>query len=161
MAVHGYQTQVLWYNLCSIPAMAKAGPIVILEDDADDREVFEEILKELNVRNIRVWFTRCDDAFDYLKTTTDQPFLIFSDVNLPKQNGIEFKRQIDSDEQLRKKSIPFVFYSTSVAQKLVNEAYTKMTVQGFFQKANSYDEIKTTVKLILDYWSICNHPNGQ
>lgn len=151
----------LWYNLCSRRLMAKAGPIVIVEDDADDKEVFEEILKELKVQNKTVWFTKCDDAFDYLKKTTEQPFLIFSDVNLPRQNGIEFKRAIDNDEQLRKKSIPFVFYSTSVAQKLVNEAYTKMTVQGFFQKANSYEEIKATIKLILDYWAICRHPNAE
>jgi CheY-like chemotaxis protein len=150
---------ILWYNLCPVSFMAKAGPIVIIEDDSDDREVFEEILKELNVPNKTIWFTKCDDAFNYLKTTTDQPFLIFSDVNLPIQNGIEFKRQLDNDEQLRKKSIPFVFYSTSVAQKLVNEAYTKMTVQGFFQKANSYEEIRDNIKLILDYWSVCKHPN--
>ncbi len=139
--------------------MAKAGPIVLIEDDSDDREVFQEILKELNVTNKIICFSKCDEAFHYLETTTDQPFLIFSDVNLPMQNGIEFKRQLDSNEQLRKKSIPFIFYSTSVAQKLVNEAFTKMTVQGFFQKANSYEEIKANIRLILDYWSVCKHPN--
>lgn len=141
--------------------MAKSGPIVIVEDDADDKEVFQEILNELKVPNTIVWFTQCDDAFAYLKTTTERPFLIFSDVNLPRQNGIEFKRAIDNDPQLRRKSIPFIFYSTSVAQKLVNEAYYSMTVQGFFQKANSYDEIKRTIKLAVDYWGICRHPNGE
>lgn len=139
--------------------MAKSGPIIIIEDDADDKDIFEEILKDLKVTNPTVWFTRCEDAFLYLKTTSEQPFLIFSDVNLPKQNGIEFKRMIDGDAELRKKSIPFVFYSTSVAQKIVNEAYTKMTVQGFFQKANSYDEVKNTIRLILEYWAECKHPN--
>jgi CheY-like chemotaxis protein len=140
--------------------MAKSGPIVIIEDDTDDKDLFMEILKELEVRNEVTWFTKCEDAFEYLKTTKDQPFLIFSDVNLPKQNGIEFKRQLDSDETLRKKSIPFIFYSTSVAQKIVNEAYTQMTVQGFFQKANSYDEIKNNIRLIIDYWTACRHPNA-
>ena len=149
----------VWYNLCPKPHMAKAGPIVIIEDDIDDKDLFMEILKELNVPNTAVWFTRTEDAFDYLKSTTDQPFLIFSDVNLPKQNGIEFKRQLDSDPELRKKSIPFIFYSTSVAQKIVNEAYTKMTVQGFFQKANSYEEIKNNIRLIIGYWTACKHPN--
>jgi CheY-like chemotaxis protein len=139
--------------------MAKSGPIVIIEDDIDDKDFFIEILNELAVPNKTVWFTRTEDAFQYLKSTAEQPFLIFSDVNLPKQNGIEFKRQLDGDAELRKKSIPFVFYSTSVAQKIVNEAYTKMTVQGFFQKANSYDEIKNNIKLIIDYWTACKHPN--
>ena len=139
--------------------MAKSGPIIIIEDDSDDKELFAEILKELEVPNKAIWFTNCIDAFAYLKTTKDQPFVIFSDVNLPKQNGIEFKKQIDADEQLRKKCIPFVFYSTSVAPKLVTEAYTKMTVQGFFKKPDNYDDMKKTISHILKYWEICQHPN--
>lgn len=150
-----------WFGIiyAEIQGMAKFGPIIIIEDDTDDKDIFEEILKDLEVTNQIIWFKRCEEAFDYLKTTTDRPFLIFSDVNLPKQNGIEFKRLVDNDEELRKKSIPFVFYSTSVAQKLVNEAYTKMTVQGFFQKASSYEEVKETIKTIIDYWQMCKHPN--
>ena len=140
--------------------MAKSGPIIVIEDDADDESIFESVLHEIGVTNKLIWFTHCDQAFDYLKTTTDQPFIIFSDVNLPGQNGIEFKKQLDNDEELRKKSIPFVFYSTSVNQNAVNEAYTKMTVQGFFQKAHDYGEIKANIKLILDYWQTCKHPNS-
>jgi CheY-like chemotaxis protein len=139
--------------------MAKPGPIVVLEDDLDDQGILEDILKELGVSNKSVWFTNGPDAFHYLKTTEEQPFIIFSDVNLPGQNGIEFKRQIDNDKELRKKSIPFVFFSTSVNKNAVNEAYTKMTVQGFFKKSDKYEEIKRTVKLILDYWFLCKHPN--
>ena len=140
--------------------MSKTGPIVALEDDADDRGIFEDILKELNVENQLVWFTRAEDAFRYLKTTSEQPFVIFSDVNLPGLKGTEFKQQIDNDAELRKKSIPFVFYSTSVDQRTVNEAYTKMTVQGFFQKGYRFEELKKDIKLILDYWQVCKHPNS-
>src|SRR4051812_10197046 len=107
----------------------KSGPIIVVEDDADDEEIFKDILKELGIKNKLIWFRSCDFAFDYLKKTTGQPFIIFCDVNLPKLNGVEFKEQIDNDPQLRKKSIPFVFYSTSVNQKTVNEAYMQMTVQ--------------------------------
>lgn len=137
----------------------RSGPIIVVEDDIDDKEIFESALEELCFRNRIIWFNNCDDAWDYLKKTTDSPFIIFSDVNLPKQSGLEFKKQIDADPQLRKKSIPFVFYSTSVNQDTVNEAYTKMTVQGFFQKSSRFDEMKQTIKLILDYWRICRHPN--
>ena len=141
--------------------MSKSGPIIVIEDDADDQSIFEAVLHEIGVANKLIWFTECDQAFDYLKATTDQPFIIFSDVNLPKQNGIEFKREIDNDAQLRKKSIPFVFYSTSIDQKAINEAYTKMTVQGFFQKGHNYEEIKTIIKVIIDYWEVCKHPNAK
>lgn len=137
----------------------KSGPIILVEDDADDKELMEEAIKDLQIRNQLIWFKNCDKAWDYLKTTSDQPFIIFSDVNLPGQSGIDFKKQIDSDEQLRRKSIPFVFYSTAVNQHIVNEAYTQMTVQGFFQKSNGYDEMKYNLRLILDYWRACKHPN--
>jgi response regulator RpfG family c-di-GMP phosphodiesterase len=139
--------------------MAKNGPIIVLEDDEDDKSIFEEILRDLDIANRMIWFTKADDAFKYLKDTPEQPFIIISDVNVPGQNGLEFKKRIDNDEELRKKSIPFVFFSTSVDQKAVNEAYTKMTVQGFFQKYYNYEEIKACVKLVLDYWKFCKHPN--
>src|SRR5687767_10182098 len=137
----------------------KQGPIILIEDDPDDKDVFQDIIKELKIRNPILWFQNCDEAFSYLKKTSDQPFIIFCDVNLPGLSGVVCKRQIDEDKELRKKSIPFVFHSTTVNQKTVNEAYTKMTVQGFFQKKSSYNEIKDTIKLIIAYWEECKHPN--
>ena len=139
----------------------KSGPIILIEDDADDKDVFQDILKDLKIATPVVWFRNCDEAFSYLKTTSEQPFLIFCDVNLPGLSGIECKRKIDGDKELRKKSIPFVFCSTVVHQKTVNEAYTKKTVQGFFQKKNTYGELKETIKLIVAYWEECRHPNSK
>src|SRR5438128_12335559 len=101
--------------------MAKGGPVINVEDDADDEGIFKVVLKELNLTNKVITFTQTKDAFHYLKTTTDQPFIIFSDVNLPGQSGLDFKREIDSDSELRQKSIPFVFYSTSIYKKAVTE----------------------------------------
>jgi CheY-like chemotaxis protein len=136
-----------------------SGPIVIIEDDKDDKEIVEEVLKELNIPNKLVWFKRCTDAFDYLKTQTEQPFVILSDVNLPGLSGRDFKKQIDDDEELRKKSIPFVFFTTAANKNYVDEAYMELTVQGYFQKANSYNETKNILKAILEYWKFCKHPN--
>jgi CheY-like chemotaxis protein len=85
------------------------GPIIIVEDDRDDRFIIAEVLKELNIPNKTLWFSKCMEAFDYLKSNDDQPFIIICDINLPEVNGIEFKRQVDSDPELRRKSIPFVF----------------------------------------------------
>lgn len=138
----------------------KSGPIILIEDDTDDKEVLESIFKELKVLNKLIWFSKSGEAFSYLKSTSDQPFIIFCDVNLPMEDGVSFKRRIDADAHLREKSIPFVFYSTSVDQQTVNEAYTKMTVQGFFQKGSSFEEIKKAIKLIVDYWMLCRHPNS-
>ena len=138
----------------------KSGPIVLIDDDIDDQEVFADILKELEVLNTLICFDNSKAGLEYLTKTTDQPFLIFCDVNLPGEKGTEFKRQIDADPALRKKSIPFVFYSTAINQDVVNEAYTEMTVQGFFQKKSSYDAIRENIRLIIAYWKECQHPNA-
>lgn len=137
----------------------KSGPIVIVEDDVDDKDLLTEILNDLNIKNKLIWFNRSDYAIQYLLTSKEQPFLIISDVNMPGKNGLEFKKQIDSDPELRKKSIPFIFYSTAAQQEDVNIAYLQMTVQGFFKKGNSYSDTKKQIKLIIDYWKNCWHPN--
>jgi two-component SAPR family response regulator len=139
--------------------MAKSGPIIIVEDDADDEAVFSAIVQELNIPNKIVWFSDPNNAIDYLKKTTEQPFIIFSDVNLLRENGIEFKRRIDNDKQLRENSTPFVFYSTFANRQIVNKAYSEMTVQGFFKKGKSYTEIRDDIRLIVEYRRMCKHPN--
>ncbi|MEO6405827.1 MAG: response regulator [Ferruginibacter sp.] len=138
----------------------KPGPIILIEDDADDKAIIDEIISEMKLPNKLHWFTNCPDAYHYLDTTVDRPFLILCDVNLPIQSGTEFKKQVDAHPELRKKSIPFVFYTTSASKALVEAAYTEMTVQGFFKKKNSYEEVKENIRLILDYWSECLHPNS-
>jgi CheY-like chemotaxis protein len=141
--------------------MSKSGPILVVEDDEDDKLMFEDAVKDLGYTNIIVWHDNTDDAYDYLQNTNDSIFIIFSDINLPGKNGLEFKRKIDNTPELRKKSIPFVFYSTSAKQQDINEAYTQMTVQGFFKKGRDYNGIKSTIGLILEYWKACSHPNTQ
>lgn len=140
--------------------MAKTGPIVVIEDDLDDLALLKEVIKECAVENEVVSFGNGPDAFTYLKSTTQQPFIILCDVNLPRQNGIEFKTAVDRDEELRSKSIPFIFYSTYVSQYAVNEAYRNLTVQGFFQKNDTYQEFKEVIQIMLDYWKLCKHPNN-
>jgi response regulator RpfG family c-di-GMP phosphodiesterase len=140
--------------------MAISGPIILVEDDKDDEEILREILGELGVENKLIHFNDSADAFEYLKNTSDKPLIIISDINLPKKNGIEFKREIDEDPGLRAKSIPFVFLSTSTDERSVNTAYKELTVQGFFKKLSSFQELKSVIKLLIDYWKTCRHPNS-
>jgi len=138
--------------------MSKFGPIVLIEDDEDDKDMLVEIMRELNVKNKILWFDNCEDAYNFLRDNTEPIFIIFSDINLPKKSGIELKYDIDQDPALKKKSIPFVFYSTCASSEDVDEAYSNLSVQGFFKKENDYNEIKTNIKTILDYWSISRKP---
>jgi response regulator RpfG family c-di-GMP phosphodiesterase len=99
------------------------------------------------------------DAYHFLDNNDEQPFIIVSDVNLPGMSGLEFKNKLDHNKKLKLKSIPFVFYSTSAEKKYVNEAYLQLTVQGFFLKGHSMNEIKDQLRIIFEYWKICRHPN--
>lgn len=140
--------------------MLKSQPIVLVEDDHDDKELFESILRELKIENKIVWFREARAAYQYLSTTLESVFIIFSDINIPGKNGLEFKREIDANPVLRKKSIPFIFYSTAANKKDVDEAYIQLTIQGFFKKGHSYEEVKGLLKTILEYWEKCKHPNS-
>ncbi|MDB5208473.1 MAG: histidine kinase [Flavisolibacter sp.] len=139
--------------------MSKQGPIILVEDDVDDREILMEIFESLNVNNSLKFFGDGQEVLDYLATTTDQPFIILTDVNLPKMRGTELLQRINENEYLRKKSIPFIFLTTSADGAAVQDAYDQM-VQGFFQKEHRYEEVKNMIKLIIDYWMLCKHPNN-
>ena len=132
----------------------------MIEDDQDDKSILEDILKDLNVTNKIIWFINGQQVLDYFKTTTDKPFIIICDVNLPGQNGLDIKRTLDREFNNSVKTIPFVFYSTSANPDFVNEAFTKMNVQGFFVKPSKYEDIKKQIKAMLDYWELCRHPNS-
>jgi len=139
--------------------MAKTGPILILEDDQDEREIYEKVMASLGVKNEVKFFEGGDDLLRYLQVTTDRPFIIFSDINLPRMSGMELRRQIQSDEFLRKKSIPFVFLTTIESMEVVEQAY-ELTIQGYFVKKYVLSDVQKQIEHILDYWRDCKHPNA-
>ena len=140
--------------------MSKNGNILIVEDDIDDKELLEDLIIELGITNNIIWKPNGAEALSYLCTTTDTMFIIFSDINMPTMNGLELKRKIDVDPVLRKKSIPFIFYSTAASKQAVDEAYTHLTIQGFFIKGSDYNKTKSVVSTIIGYWKDCVHPNS-
>jgi CheY-like chemotaxis protein len=138
--------------------MNKTGPIVIIEDDPDDQQILAEVLKDLDFSNEIIFFFDGDEALEYLITSGDKPFLILSDINMPKLNGLELRNKVHNNEQLRLKCIPYLFLTTAVSQQAVIDAYSK-SVQGFFIKPQSYQEIKRVVGNIIRYWQDCQAPN--
>ncbi|HEY0677369.1 MAG TPA: response regulator [Chitinophagaceae bacterium] len=138
--------------------MKRTGPIVIVEDDPDDQLIMEGIFHDLGVKNKLYFFSNPPDVLEYLSSTSEDPLIIISDVNMPGMDGIELRHSINQSDYLRKKSIPFIFYTTSAKRESVDLAYDMM-VQGYFQKPNSIEEARSTLKMILDYWNVCLHPN--
>ncbi|CAN5133849.1 response regulator [soil metagenome] len=135
------------------------GPIVCIEDDDDDQHLMSVAIKELQVANELRFFTDGKTALQYLESTSQKPFLILCDINLPRMNGIDLRKQLNQNEYLRRKSIPFLFVSTAADPGLVRTAYDE-TVQGYFKKPARYSDLKEQIKLILAYWSECLHPDS-
>jgi CheY-like chemotaxis protein len=93
--------------------MSKSGPLIIVEDDPDDQNLIQEILDLLKVKNRFYFFTNGKQALDHLRSEGEQPFLILCNINLPIINGLELRAAIEKILTLKRKSIPFVFFSTT------------------------------------------------
>lgn len=138
--------------------MNKRGPIIIIEDDQDDQEILAEVFRRLEYPNEIIFFDDGEQALEYLTRTTIEPFIIFSDINMPKLNGIELRAKVHENEDLRMKSIPYLFFSTAAEQQHVIDAYSK-SVQGFFVKPSDFKQMTAMIKNIVEYWHNCVSPN--
>lgn len=137
--------------------MNKAGPIVMIEDDLDDQDIFRDVFSDLAFKNEIIFFKDGELALEYLIKTNEKPFIVFSDINMPKLSGMQLRAKIHENEDLRLKSIPYLFFSTTAEQENVVDAYSK-SIQGFFVKPRNYNDIKETMKTIVEYWQKCVSP---
>ena len=139
--------------------MNKNGPVVIIEDDDDDQAILKEVFENLGYPNEVIFFSDGLEALKYLHQTEALPFLILSDINMPKLDGFALRQKLKSDAALQLKCIPYLFFSTAATQKSVVDAYS-LSVQGFFVKQSSIAEIEATIFAIMEYWKRCTAPNN-
>ena len=138
--------------------MELQGPIIVVDDDPDDHVIFKTIFEMLEVTSSIKYFDSANTMLEYLKTTLEEPFIIFCDINMPMISGLDLRENIYYDHDLRRKNIPFVFLSNAAQSRQVNRAY-ELTVQGYFTKASTFEETQRKIKLILQYWLECEHPS--
>ena len=135
------------------------GPIVIVEDDSDDQEIYAAAIQAIGIPNKLLFFDTALSALSFLKTTQEQPFIILSDVNMPQMTGLQFKEKIQQDAYLREKGVPFIFISTNASTAAVKMAHS-LSVQGYFQKPHTMEDIKDMLRKLFDYWELCKHVNN-
>jgi CheY-like chemotaxis protein len=135
------------------------GPIVIIEDDKDDQEIYAETIRGLGIPNDVHFFDGGQPALEYLTGTEEQPFILLSDVNMPGMTGLELKKYIQDDPYLSSKGIPFVFISTDASKVSIRHAHA-LSVQGYFQKPNSMEEMTAMLRTLFEYWKLCKHINN-
>jgi CheY-like chemotaxis protein len=139
--------------------MTLSGPIINIDDDEDDHEIIIAVCEKLGLSKHLRCFRDGDEALRYLRVSKEYPAIILCDVNMPKITGFDLRKTINENNLLRERSVPFIFYSTAAEYRQVQAAY-EMTVQGFFLKGSNFEEAERTLKVILDYWLLCKHPNS-
>ena len=139
--------------------MNKNGPVIIIEDDEDDQDFLKEVFQKLKYPNDLLFFYDGQQALDFLNRTDTIPFIILSDINMPKLDGFALRTKLKTDAQLDIKCIPYLFFSTALNQKAVIDAYS-LSVQGFFVKQTSMAELEKTITVIMEYWKRCAAPNN-
>ena len=136
----------------------KSGPIIVIEDDMDDQEFLKQAFEKLDYPNKVIFFSDGYLALEYIESKDVQPFLILSDINMPKINGLELKRKIHNNEELMVRCIPYLFFTTGTNRKAVFDAYS-MSAQGFFIKPSSHGDLTETIRKIMEYWMECYSPS--
>lgn len=125
-------------------------PILVAEDDPDDRVLLEEALDGLRDYLDVHYVADGDELMRYLQDDgpeSPQPKLIFLDQNMPKKNGRQALREIKQEERLR--NIPIVIWTTSTLvedQRLCDEIGA-----DFYQtKPSNFADLNTAVMEIVE-----------
>lgn len=126
-------------------------PILIVDDDEDDRQLLQDAWTELGFPNALLFFNTGEEVMHYLYTERTTPFLILCDVNIPKMDGFELKAKLLEDSAMNYVTIPFIFWSSEVSKKQIQKAYD-LGVNGFFVKGSTFEEIKQSLNDIVNYW---------
>ena len=139
--------------------MKSNGPIVVIEDDPDDQDIFRLAFSRLGYKNKIIMFDRSEKALEYFNDASANPFLIISDINMPGMDGLALRERIRSNPDLEMKCTPYIFFSTTSSPDTVHKAYC-LSIQGFFRKENSMSSLEATLRLLVDYWKTCLAPEA-
>ncbi|MDB5280669.1 MAG: response regulator [Ferruginibacter sp.] len=154
---HFFYSNIFTFNPNLLEKMNKNGPIVIIEDDPDDQDFLQTVFSELNIPNRLILFSEAKAALEFFNASKEIFFLIISDINMPKMSGFELRDKVHSSDELRLRCIPYIFLSTSFDPQTIVDAYSR-SIQGYFTKPNSYEDLKHQIATIVAYWSNAQLP---
>jgi CheY-like chemotaxis protein len=132
-------------------AMNKDGAIIIVEDDPDDKEIIIQILSGIGISNETISFSNGEEAYSHLTQSISDPFLIISDINMPRMNGIELKNKIQVEAGEKLQSVPFILMSTAEPTDSIIVKATKSS-QEYFKKPNNIEDYKKQLQGIIGFW---------
>lgn len=95
--------------------------ILLAEDDADDRLLFENAFNDVKIKHTLTMIENGKELIAYLHDTDFLPHIIFLDLNMPGKSGIECLKEIRKNNRL--KDISVAIYSTSANDASVEETF--------------------------------------
>jgi CheY-like chemotaxis protein len=134
--------------------------IILIDDDNEDLELIKEAIESVNIKNEVIAFNDPLKFLEFIRSAGSKTFFTLCDINMAPINGLELKKIIQDDEDLRLKCVPFIFLSTTRASNEIMKAYS-FGAQGFFVKPNSIEEIKERVTAIINYWKYSERPYSE
>lgn len=126
-------------------------PIVIVDDDLDDRGLIKDAFLENNADKDFVLLESADILLQFLRTASDLelPSLILLDLNMPGKDGREALKEIKKDSRFR--HIPIIVFSTSSLDKDRIISY-ELGSNCFLTKPSSYQEMIYLTDAIVKLW---------
>lgn len=131
--------------------------ILVADDDADDRLLAREALREARLMNELDFVEDGEELMDYLfargkyagRKEMPLPGLILLDLNMPKKDGREALKEIKADPKL--KQIPIAVLTTSRAEEDIYRSYD-LGVDAFISKPISLEGMVEVIKTLSLYW---------
>jgi two-component system response regulator len=131
----------------------KEKKVLLIEDDPDHADLITDVLKEDNIKDIKVEIILKKDgqeAIDYFQHEMQpQVSFVILDLNLPKIHGIDVLKFIKKNPKYH--SIPVFILSTSSRQKMIDEAY-KNGAASYITKPASYKDFVEKINIMKQYW---------
>ena len=121
--------------------------VFLADDDADDRDIFMDAIKEIDKSIECLFATNGELALQTLgNDILEKPELIFLDLNMPKINGKQLLRQLKQIEGLV--NIPVIMYSTFFTDADVEEVKELGAVYCLIKKTK-FSDLSDSLKEIL------------
>lgn len=97
--------------------------ILLCDDDPDEALFLETAFKNAGFRVDLEYFNRCSSLLDDLLSRRVVPDLIFIDIHMPGENGLECLVEVKQFPLY--KDVPVIIYSTSKLPREIAEAFDK------------------------------------
>jgi CheY-like chemotaxis protein len=121
--------------------------ILVVDDDADDHELFREALHETDNKAAYLSAGNGEEALELLnKPGHIIPDFIFLDLNMPRMDGRQCLIRLRQLPHLEK--VPVIIFTT-VKPELEGEEYRRLGADLCVTKPMLYAELKKTIRYII------------